>query len=290
VSFWYLYNKKELKAMILEVNNTFDEKRMYLLKKGAARESASEKDTIPSQEAKMMANEKEEPPPPDEKIASRFSAAWQKDFHVSPFNSRKGGYSLSATDPFVNHLGNGDYEASCGHVNNTITLSSSKNHPKLIARVFSTSDSIDPYSLTRWQLFRFIFSWWWVGFVTFPRIVREAAKLFFGRKLHVWFRPEVLKDSVGRNETKDERYACPNSIKTSILTKPQSCCNDLQRLPQNPSRTLRSCGSPPIHLQHRHHATLRNLHPSFPITHVSTKTPHIQTHHTSLLRPPRPPE
>lgn len=195
--------------MILEVNNTFDEKRMYFLKDGGSSISAPEGDTIPSQEARMTAKEKEEPPPPDEKIASKFSAAWQKDFHVSPFNSRKGGYSLSATDPFVRHLVNGDSKVSCGQVNNTITLSSSKNHPKLIARVFSTSDSIDPYGLTRWQNFKFILSWWWVGFVTFPRIVREAGKLFFGRKLHVWLRPEVLKDSIGRNETKDERYACP---------------------------------------------------------------------------------
>jgi hypothetical protein len=29
--------------------------------------------------------------------------------------------------------------------------------------------------------------------------------LFFKRKLHVWFRPEVLKDSIGRNGTPDEK-------------------------------------------------------------------------------------
>ncbi len=192
--------------MILEVNNTFDEKRMYFLKQGGSSESVADQDTIASQEARTTVNEKDEPPPPDEKIASRFSAAWQKDFHVSPFNSRKGGYTLSATDPVASHQASSDLKSSHGHVNNTITLSSSKNHPKLIARVFSTADSIDPYSLTRWQTLTFILSWWWVGFVTFPRIVREAGKLFFVRKLHVWFRPEVLKDSIGRNETKDERY------------------------------------------------------------------------------------
>ena len=33
VSFWYLYSEKmNLKAMILEVNNTFDERRLYLLR------------------------------------------------------------------------------------------------------------------------------------------------------------------------------------------------------------------------------------------------------------------
>lgn len=199
--------------MILEVNNTFDEKRMYLLKNRESSDLPSRGDNIPSKEAKVAADENDEPAPPDRKNAGRFSAAWKKDFHVSPFNSRKGGYSLSATDPFVNHLMKGDLKGNCGRVNNTITLSSSKDHPKLIARIFSTSESIDPYGLDEWQIARFILSWWWVGFVTFPRIVREAAKLFFRRSLHVWYRPEVLKDSLGRNETKDERYAFPKSIK-----------------------------------------------------------------------------
>ena len=48
---------------------------------------------------------------------------------------------------------------------------------------------------------RFVSLWWWVGFVTFPRIVKEAAKLFFKRKLHVWYRPEVLHTSIGRTAT-----------------------------------------------------------------------------------------
>jgi DUF1365 family protein len=37
VSFWYLYDEDtNLKYMVLEVNNTFDERRMYLLKAGGA--------------------------------------------------------------------------------------------------------------------------------------------------------------------------------------------------------------------------------------------------------------
>lgn len=217
--------------MILEVNNTSDEKRIYFVKDGRPSGAAPEQGTFASQESKVTANEKDELLPPNEKVASRFSAAWQKDFHVSPFNSRKGGYSLLATDPFVDHLVNGELKASCKRVNNTITLSSSKDHPKLIARVFSTSEGIDPYNFKEWQLARFIASWWWVGFVTFPRIVGEAAKLVFRRRLHVWYRPEVLKDSIGRNETEDERYASPNPLKASILTKAQGYRCGVQGLP-----------------------------------------------------------
>lgn len=202
VSFWYLYNgKQELKAMILEVNNTFDERRMYFLK-DTEPDSGSSGDENQS----LTAGEVDQHGSQDQrqsyrKVLGRFANSWPKDFHVSPFNSRKGAYSLSANDPFFPYFNS---RAGAALVNNTITLSSSKQHPKLIARVFSSSDSIDPYKLNRWGITKFIAAWWWVGLVTFPRIAREAAKLFFRRKLHVWYRPEVLKDSIGRNETQDE--------------------------------------------------------------------------------------
>lgn len=205
VSFWYLYNgRKELKAMILEVNNTFDERRMYFLKDTKPDNGFSGDDNGTRVAEKADQNGSQGKDPPVEEGPGRFKNSWPKDFHVSPFNSRKGAYSLLASDPFFPYLGR---RAGAALVNNTITLSSSKQHPKLIARVFSSSDSIDPYKLKGWSAFKFIAAWWWVGFVTFPRIVREAGKLFFRRKLHVWFRPEVLKDSIGRNETDDEKYS-----------------------------------------------------------------------------------
>ncbi|KAL8862640.1 MAG: hypothetical protein Q9178_001138 [Gyalolechia marmorata] len=180
VSFWYLYNyQKELSAMILEVNNTFDERRLYFLK------------GTPSVEP-------EEERLKDPQFFGKFKDTWPKDFHVSPFNSRKGSYRLTAYDPFSPHL------SGTGMINNTIYLDSSKLHAKLVARVFSTEASSDPATLGYWAGLRFVAAWWWVGFVTFPRIVREAGKLFFRRKLHVWYRPEVLKDTIGRRATNDE--------------------------------------------------------------------------------------
>ncbi|KAL8803427.1 MAG: hypothetical protein Q9200_006225 [Gallowayella weberi] len=178
VSFWYLYNDhKELRAIVLEVNNTFGERRLYFLKGSPAPELDA---------------------PSTHPHPSNFNATWLKDFHVSPFNSRKGSYALNAVDPFS------PFTSSTSKIDNTITLSSSKAHAKLVARVFSTGPSSDPATLGYWGRLRFIATWWWVGFVTFPRILKEAAKLFFLRKLHVWYRPEVLKDSIGRAATNDE--------------------------------------------------------------------------------------
>ena len=175
VSFWYLYSpKNELAAMILEVNNTFDERRMYLLlRKG----------------------------PEDGEVDARFSQHWKKDFHVSPFSSRKGFYSLTTKDPFSQFRQKGGRL----RVNATITLSSSKQFPKLIARVFSTGPPIDPVSMAVGEKLRFLARWWWVGLATIPRTVKEAAVLYFSKKMHVWYRPEPLKDTISCRGSEVER-------------------------------------------------------------------------------------
>ena len=170
-SFWYLYNKRRLEAMIVEVSNTFDEKRMYFLR-----------DTTD---------------PSDTSTASSLTARWAKDFHVSPFNSRKGSYGMTSLDPF-------NAPPAGEKISNSIQLYSSKNALKIVARIVSSAPAIDPSTMGGQDILAFLVSWWWVGFVTFPRIVREAAKLFFRRGLSVWYRPEVRKESIGRHATQEE--------------------------------------------------------------------------------------
>ena len=184
--------------MILEVNNTFDERRIYFLKGSKiVAPGAMTTDLVLPPDGEILQQTRnaipENPQLRDGK-GTKFIDSWSKDFHVSPFNSRKGSYGLSACDPLNQST-----------IDNIITLSSSKGHPKLVARIFSTRKSIDPSKMGTLHTLVFVASWWWVGFVTFPRIVREAAKLFFRRKLHIWYRPEVLRESIGRHETKDER-------------------------------------------------------------------------------------
>lgn len=188
-SFWYLYAADmSLSGMIIEVNNTFDERRMYLLRPQKTAEAELEGAERPS-----VKNDPGSVSPPV------FKQQWPKDFHVSPFNSRKGAYSLLAHDP-LRALAEGQ-----SPIDSTITLKSSKGHGKIVARLVSKGHAIDPSRMSLWQRVAFLFSWWWVGFITFPRIVREAARLWFQRKLHVWYRPEPLKESMGRNADSAER-------------------------------------------------------------------------------------
>lgn len=190
VSFWYLYSaERDMTAMVLEVNNTFDERRMYFLTANDATQDVNKGPEVDHTDMENNGSVTKSKP---------LRRAWPKDFHVSPFNSRKGGYSLVAHDPFAPML------EGTGLINNTINLISSKSHAKLVARIFSQGEAIDPTTMTAWQELRFLSAWWWVGFVTFPRIVKEAAALFFLRKLHVWYRPEPLKQSMGRRADETE--------------------------------------------------------------------------------------
>jgi DUF1365 family protein len=173
VSFWYLYDSnRSLAAMILEVNNTFDERRMYFM------------------ERKADSNELEN-------LDVKFAQEWPKDFHVSPFNDRGGTYSIQSTDPFHVSI------EGMHRVDNNIVLKSEDGKPKVVARVFSTEPPTDTTSMSSWQTATFVLRWWWVGFMTNPRILKEARTLWL-KKLQLYYRPEVKSSSIGRSETPDE--------------------------------------------------------------------------------------
>lgn len=180
VSFWYLYSEdKDLSAILLEVNNTFGERRSYLVTRDFDAEAKHLQNAA-------ITGQKDQPP------RARVKNTWAKDFHVSPFNSRNGTYSVMAADPL------GEGMKGFRGLDVTINLSSSKGQPKILARLFSEGEAIDPSSMTLFQKYHFLSSWFWVGFATVPRIITQAGKLLFQRKLHIWYRPEPLKKSMSR--------------------------------------------------------------------------------------------
>ncbi|KAK7953353.1 hypothetical protein PG988_014047 [Apiospora saccharicola] len=162
-SFWYLYStERQLRCVVAEVNNTFGERRMYLF-------------------------------PNTEGGGEKFKQACEKDFHVSPFSSRKGTYVLSSSDP-----------AAGENVAITTTLCSSKGHPKLVARWWSTAPAIDPAALSMLSCLLLLSGWGWMVLLTFPRILFQAVMLAYLRKLHIWYRPEPTPLAVARRPTNSE--------------------------------------------------------------------------------------
>lgn len=170
------------------MNNTFGERRPYLVLRDTSKDAT-----------RISALETTHSNPSD----TQLKASWKKDFHVSPFNSRNGSYSLLARDPFENNMMN-----FCG-IDNIINLTSSKGQSKLFAQLRSEDKAIIASQMSLLERIRFILSWFWVGFLTFPRIVKEAGSLFISHQLHVWYRPEPLKGTIGRLADDTERRLEP---------------------------------------------------------------------------------
>lgn len=173
VSIWYLYTiSNELKALVLEVNNTFDERHSYFL------EPSSNSLARPSSSTTS---------------STRYTSKWPKDFYVSTFNDRSGCYSLSLIDPFAPVL------TGTGYINTNITLSGPSNTKAMIVTLLqSTSGPLNPASMSLFEKIRFLLSWWWVGFATFPRTLQQAFILFFRKKMPWAFRPEPRRKTISR--------------------------------------------------------------------------------------------
>ncbi|KAL7942131.1 hypothetical protein V8C42DRAFT_159148 [Trichoderma barbatum] len=176
VSFWYLYSPdRTLSAVVLEMNNIFGERRPYMVLPGTADGAAcnsSHEESCPA--------------------STWIKASWKKDFHLSPFNSRKGSYSLLARDPFEGNMAN-----FCG-IDTTLTLVSSEGLSKLAVRLQSDGTPIETSQMGLFVKAGFVLAWFWVGLLTFPRIIRQAASLFLRLRLHIWYRPEPLINTLGR--------------------------------------------------------------------------------------------
>lgn len=154
--------------MILEVNNTFGERHLYFL-------SSSGTPLLSSSNA-----------------PHRFTSAFRKDFFVSPFNDRSGTYSLVTNDPlFPNMTGTGPIKL-------TITLSSDDGKPKLVARVNSGGEPVDPSKMSWMDVQKFAMSQAWNTWATEPRTVYQAGLLLFKRGLSIFTVPEPLKTSISR--------------------------------------------------------------------------------------------
>lgn len=206
--------------MISEVNNTFDERRMYFhpfdMDLPDQSHDGGECSALEDDEILVSYPHRASP---------KFKHVWSKDFHVSPFNSRKGTYSLSACDP--TRLCSAEVAGkSKPLVDIKATLRSSKGRPKMTARLWSTSAPLDPAKMSIQDAIVFISSWWWVGLMTCeywtidtnstmnianevrdpkdPRILVEAIQLAFRRGLSIYYRPEVRSGTMARKATAEE--------------------------------------------------------------------------------------
>lgn len=161
--------------MILEVNNTFDERHIYFLRP-----------------ASSSSDEKEE-------REFRYTGTWPKDFYVSVFNDRTGAYSLSATSPLPSYKIDATVTLSTIPPATTTSTKDQKLAPMLTARLLSTS-ALDPSTLSLTAKLHFLLKYSWIGLLTFPRTIAQALTIVINHLPWV-FRPEPRKDTISRPPT-----------------------------------------------------------------------------------------
>lgn len=170
LGFFYLYDaERQLKAIIPELNTSFDERNMWLVEENAERRKAKEAGDSPR----------------------LFKAHFDKYLHVSVFNpSTEGSYTIESTDPVqtVNPA-----------LNILIILRSADGAPKMLGKIEATGPALDASSASIFAMLWFIVRWWWVALpsVTYGRILSEAGKIYM-RGAQSYARPELSLKSLGK--------------------------------------------------------------------------------------------
>jgi hypothetical protein len=87
----------------------------------------------------------------------------------------------------------------------TLSLLSSKGYPKLVTKLVSENQAIDPCEINIAQKTGFILTWFWAAAATVPRYIKESAVLLYRHNLHFWYRPEPRRNSTGRSSNDVEK-------------------------------------------------------------------------------------
>ncbi|KAJ5297655.1 hypothetical protein N7508_007904 [Penicillium antarcticum] len=203
VSWFFLYSdSRALDAMVLEINNSFGEKKLVFFRFspfGQEIEQREEPDNVDSAIATTN-----EGPQSMNFLQSRskfktYKAKWDKDMFISPFEKVEGYLVTSCDDPCNSVSGNK------GPFNTNSTLFSPDGKPKLISRVFSWGQPIDPLSDSAGKLIKFLAGWCFVGALTKFRILHQAFRVWSRGNLTYLQKPEVRKENISRIGTEVER-------------------------------------------------------------------------------------
>ncbi|CAG8462359.1 12565_t:CDS:2 [Ambispora leptoticha] len=235
VSFYFCYdNNKDLAVIVLEVNNTFGEKHLYVL----SRDKEDDDATI--------------------RRGYDMSFTFRRSFHVSPFNDRKGFYRAFCKIPSKGKL---DmrlvmYTELSVPCNESESIQLGKK--KMVAVVSAAS-----YPLSLISLCCAMITYPLDVFLTMPRIMKEAYKLHYQKRLGIFHRPNPTEGTVVKLEPNFiDRYAQQVTIK--YLHELVAACSE----PISITIHLPPLNKPPIHISNQ----VQNLSHKNIVLHLSNYT------------------
>ncbi|GAB1217858.1 hypothetical protein ATERTT37_007101 [Aspergillus terreus] len=198
ISYWYLYSsERKLTAMIMEINNSFYEKRNFFFRltgddiavdspqPQASTITATAKDTKERVSVHFHSSASQ---------SKHYKGSWEKLIFGSPFEKVGGSMTAKFVDPMLGPS-----------LQSNLSSNTPDGQVKVTSRLASWGEPVDPLLSDSWSIASFVARWTHVGALSAPRIVKEALRIRFRGNLKYLQRPEVRADSVPRKQTKVER-------------------------------------------------------------------------------------
>lgn len=179
LGFWYLYTAdKKLTAIIFELNTSYGERRLWLVRQQLS-------------------------PKSDSKSRYVFRGRFCKDIHVSPFMPPTGWYTVDTSDPCA--------PSKPGQLDILVTLTSPEGRPLMVTRVESTQPGLDVSRASMWEKVSFLAQWWYVATCTVItyKILSQAARIYFVKATQTWTRREPRRTALGKPARMVERCCLP---------------------------------------------------------------------------------
>lgn len=174
----------------------------------------------------------------------RYQHRWTfaRSFHVSPFNSRDGYYTLSLNAPFTtsatliptcDHIESSNHPSLSSPLSAKLSISllllTPEKTPKLHARLASTP-SVSPLPFTSHQILYQTLCVFPIALImTTPRIMWNAGVLAWGKKLRMYARPEPV--SMVRPDPGEVEAKAPLSDWGLVQTSPVACPGGIHSRP-----------------------------------------------------------
>jgi hypothetical protein len=211
VSWWYLYNEqRELDALILEINNSYEEKRNILIR---VRPTSDKLSALPSSpNAEFIDNRQLVQSLPSETRAIFYGGEWYKYIFASPFEKVDGVVSQRMMDPLKRSAW-----TSKASFSNMTTLDET-GQVRMATRLVCDGPPIDPMQMSNWDVIKLVFRMTLPGMLTTAEIVIKALRIRFSGAMQMNKKTPVRSGSVGRHITKMELYVYRNNVFDTLLT------------------------------------------------------------------------
>ncbi|KAJ5745794.1 hypothetical protein N7520_010976 [Penicillium odoratum] len=198
VSWWYLYNEnREIDAMILEINNSYWEKRNIFLRVNPTSDDLiNSPPELPAEYLDELQLARSLISLPRAKF---YKGTWIKSVFASPFEKVDGLVSNRIMDP----LQPGAWKPNTSFSNMT-TMEEDTGEVRMATRLICDGPPIDPTKMTTFEVAKFVFQWTLPNMFTTAEIIFKALKIKFYGMMIMNKKPPVRSGSVGRPITKLE--------------------------------------------------------------------------------------